>query len=1212
MKVNTYTMKRFLLSGLLALLVMFSFAQKGTTQVDRLLIKDSFFIGNTWISGISSNLNSADSNKNNWLVTAKGVADWVRNHAGAIGTDGNNYTTGLSFNTGSGVLTSTRSGLSPLTVSMDGRYLLISDTTVAFNNYLRKADTTAMLVPYLRTATASATYVLLAGSYSNPSFITTLSAGKLSGFIDTANLQNAGIIAGVYGGGSSIPQIQTDRKGRIVGIGAVSNTPDWTFILNRPSFATVATSGSYNDLTGKPTIPTALSQLTNDPGFITSNQTITLSGSVSGSGTTSITTTIGNGVITNTMLSGSIAASKLIGTDIATLGTITSGTWNAGTIPIAYGGTGQTGANAALNAFLPSQSGNNGKVLSTDGTNTSWITVSGGAGTTNLGSTQNATTYSLTSSTGTGTTLATATTNLAGLFDTLSKRLVDSIHTGTYWQVHKINMKTGKGIYAGGVNQDSLFIVEDSLNVLQDIRYSGGYIQAYFQGAWINKIDMSGFGGFADPGSNGLLARTALNTTTSRTLTAGSANLVVTNGNGVSGNPTIDVGSNVALKDANNLFLTWQKVRTDTGVVVTTISSPGAQVGYWITNGISDVYSNAKMSMTINMQSGEARWYTGNGGYYPTFWSNGSQVAQFSTAGVFNVNNLSGTGTRITTASSGGDVGALTNGTDGYVLTMVSGTPAWAAASGGGLGDPGGNGIVVRTASNTTTSRTIVGTSGLITVSNGDGVSGNPTINVGSNVATTTNTLTFTNKTWDLANNAFSFGVGTIAAGTMFYINTNGTTSVISGSNGQYLGVTGGVPGFQGLTVNMSTDPTSGTLATARGGTGINTYTTGDLPYASATNTLSKLAAGTNGYVLTMVSGVPAWAAASGGGLSGLTTNQVQFATSSTGIGGGSWLTVDQTNNILKPTKLQGLYSQNIYGGGAQTTLQILPGSADGNGLKSALTIYDGSGTNLSNISFDFQSYNNVYGMACLTAPNGFALDGFTWRSIQFATSSTDYSFYSKAFGSSASERIRITGGADIAPIAFVNSQIGVGGTSAITSPTAWLQTAASTSTVAAITIPDGTNISSPSNGQIWGYNNHLWMRVNSTTKQLDDQVVAANIASGTYTPTFSNGSNLSAHTVFSCHYMRIGNEVTVTGSITLQPTASSSLVGFNISLPISSTLTTTEDLNGIIAHGSGAVAPGDAGEVFADATNHNAGFTFIAASTSPASYPFSFTYTIK
>ncbi len=46
--------------------------------------------------------------------------------------------------------------------------------------------------------------------------------------------------------------------------------------------------------------------------------------------------------IANIDLAGSIAASKLIGTDIATVGTITAGTWNATLIGTLYGGTGVT------------------------------------------------------------------------------------------------------------------------------------------------------------------------------------------------------------------------------------------------------------------------------------------------------------------------------------------------------------------------------------------------------------------------------------------------------------------------------------------------------------------------------------------------------------------------------------------------------------------------------------------------------------------------------------------------------------------------------------------------------------------------------------------------------------------------------------------------------------------------------------------------------
>ena len=42
---------------------------------------------------------------------------------------------------------------------------------------------------------------------------------------------------------------------------------------------------------------------------------------------------------------------------------------------IAYGGTGQTTANAAFNALVPSQTSNSGKFLTTNGTTTSWATT---------------------------------------------------------------------------------------------------------------------------------------------------------------------------------------------------------------------------------------------------------------------------------------------------------------------------------------------------------------------------------------------------------------------------------------------------------------------------------------------------------------------------------------------------------------------------------------------------------------------------------------------------------------------------------------------------------------------------------------------------------------------------------------------------------------------------------------------------------------------
>lgn len=56
-----------------------------------------------------------------------------------------------------------------------------------------------------------------------------------------------------------------------------------------------------------------------------------------------------------------------------------------------------------------------------------------------------------------------------------------------------------------------------------------------------------------------------------------------------------------------------------------------------------------------------------------------------------------------------------------------------------------------------------------------------------------------------------------------------------------------------------------GVLSVSNGGTNITTYSAGEILYASASNTLSKLPVGSNGQVLTLASGVPSWAAASSG-----------------------------------------------------------------------------------------------------------------------------------------------------------------------------------------------------------------------------------------------------------------------------------------------------------------------------------------------------------
>lgn len=90
-------------------------------------------------------------------------------------------------------------------------------------------------------------------------------------------------------------------------------------------------------------------------------------------GGTSITSMNASNISSGTLASARVSGSY---TGITGVGTLTAGTWNGNTVGILYGGTGQTTANGAFNALAPSQTSNSGKYLTTDGSNTSWGTVS--------------------------------------------------------------------------------------------------------------------------------------------------------------------------------------------------------------------------------------------------------------------------------------------------------------------------------------------------------------------------------------------------------------------------------------------------------------------------------------------------------------------------------------------------------------------------------------------------------------------------------------------------------------------------------------------------------------------------------------------------------------------------------------------------------------------------------------------------------------------
>jgi hypothetical protein len=123
---------------------------------------------------------------------------------------------------------------------------------------------------------------------------------------------------------------------------------------------------------------TASHVLINDGSGVFSSEA-QLATSRGGTGVNSTATFPASGVLV-TEAGSQTLTNKTISGASNTLSNISLTSSVTGTLPISNGGSGQTSANAALNAFLPSQASATNKYLKSDGTNTSWASASGGAG----------------------------------------------------------------------------------------------------------------------------------------------------------------------------------------------------------------------------------------------------------------------------------------------------------------------------------------------------------------------------------------------------------------------------------------------------------------------------------------------------------------------------------------------------------------------------------------------------------------------------------------------------------------------------------------------------------------------------------------------------------------------------------------------------------------------------------------------------------------
>ena len=105
---------------------------------------------------------------------------------------------------------------------------------------------------------------------------------------------------------------------------------------------------------------------------------------------------------------------------------------------------------------------------------------------------------------------------------------------------------------------------------------------------------------------------------------------------------------------------------------------------------------------------------------------------------------------------------------------------------------------------------------------------------------------------------------------------------------------------------------------------------------------------------------------------------------------------------------------------------------------------------------------------------------------------------------------------------------------------------------------------------------------------------------SGTYTPTLTGVTNVTTTTARKCQWMRVGNVVTVSGQMDIDPTGTGTTV-VGISLPVASNFGTAYELGGA---GHGAA-------IYADATNNRAELSYVDSIGSNDTMTFTFSYEV-
>ena len=341
----------------------------------------------------------------------------------------------------------------------------------------------------------------------------------------------------------------------------------------------------------------------------------------------------------------------------------------------------------------------------------------------------------------------------------------------------------------------------------------------------------------------------------------------------------------------------------------------------------------------------------------------------------------------------------LALGTNGQVLTAGATAPQWTSISGltAGLATTATN--VAGGSAGSIVYQSGVGTTAMLAISTAGYFL---TVNAGATAPQWTQTLGVTNG---------GTGVTTLT-GVAFGNGTNAFTAATGAQISTALGTTN----ISGNAANVT-----GIVATNNGGTGLSSWTAGDIAYYSSGTALTKLALGTAGFVLTAGASAPQWTSV-GNITAGIATTATQIRTTAQANNANYFPTFVDSNNASAAGEL--VYTTSSFSINPSTNVISFNGVALAGTVNSQSTV---ARFNVVTGNTDSLEISNVRG----TAGADYTTAGFriqqkvdsTWMGyIQFNGNTTGANNGGMSFGAgtttvsanSVTERLRITSSGDV------------------------------------------------------------------------------------------------------------------------------------------------------------------------------------------------------